>query len=180
MHIQSKDHALFTGWMVTAVFLVICLAGLSGCSGTYGRMAGQSGSRGTYGRLVINPSVKALFQRNEVLSDHQYFYTESSAQPRVIIGLHKDYTLQSDSWHPAKVTPERLKRWMDWEQDFRQKYMGRNGSDILDKKGRKIGVWYALKNDRDWGVVQMIDDKTVNIILQKALENPLMPGFMEL
>jgi len=180
MRDQSKYHSLFIGRMVPAVFLVICLAGLSGCSSTYGRMAGQSGSRGTYGRLVINPSVKALFQRNEVLPDHQYFYTESSAWPRVIIGLHKDYTLQSDFWHPEKVTPKRLKRWMDWEQDYKQKYMGQNGSDILDKNGRKIGVWYALKNARDWGVVKMIDDRTVNIILQTAPEYPLIFKFREL
>ena len=55
--------------------------------------------------------------------------------------------------------------------------MAQNGSDILDKNGRKIGVWYALKNAHDWGVVQMIDDKTVNIILQKTPENPLILRF---
>lgn len=69
---------------------------------------------------------------------------------------------------------------MDWEQDYKQKYMGQNGSDILDKNGRKIGVWYALKNARDWGVVKMIDDRTVNIILQTAPEYPLIFKFREL
>jgi hypothetical protein len=152
---------------VLAVFLAICLAGLSGCSGT----------SGPYGRLAINPDVKTLFQRNEVLPDHQYFYTKSPTRPQVIIGLHKDYTLQSDFWHPVKATPERLKRWMNWQQDYKQILMGQNGSDIFDKNGHKIGVWYALINDRDWGVVKMIDDKTVNIILQEAPEYPLMFRF---
>ena len=115
MHRQSKYHTLFTGWMVPAVFLVICLVGLSGCSGTYGRLA-------------VNPDVKELFQRNEVLPDHQYFYTESAAWPRVVIGLHKDYTLQSDFWHPVKATPERLKRWLEFQQDQRTIF---NGSEWL-------------------------------------------------
>jgi hypothetical protein len=133
--------------------------------------------RGPYGRLAVNSEVKALFQRNEVLPDHQYFYTESPAWPRVIIGLHTDYTLQSDYWHPVTATPKKIKRWMDWQHDDREKFMAQSGSDIFDKNGRRIGVWYALKNDRDWGVVKMIDDKTVNIILQKAPDYPLMFKF---
>ena len=154
---------------IAAVLLVICLAGLPACS-SFG---------GPYGRLVVNPDVKALFQRNEVLPDHQYFYTESPAWPRVIIGLHKDYTLQSNFWHPVEATPERLRRWMDWQEDYRQRLMGQSGSDILDKNGRRIGVWYALKNDRDWGLVKMIDDKTVNIVLQEAPEYPRMFKFRQ-
>lgn len=166
MHEQSKCHTLFIRKMFPAIFLAIFLAGLSGCSGTYGR-------------LVVNQDVKALFERNEVLPDHQYFYTESPAWPRVVIGLHKDYTLQSDFWHPVDATPKKLKQWLDWQQDYKQLLMGQNGSDILDENGRKIGVWYALKNARDWGKVQMIDDKTVNIILQEAPENPLILRFMD-
>jgi hypothetical protein len=170
MHNLSKYHTLFIGRIVAAVFLAICLAGLSGCSGT----------SGPYGRLAVNPDVKALFESNEVLPDHRYFYTESPAWPRVIIGLHKDYTLQSDYWHPVKATPKRLKRWLNFEGNFKPYLVGGNGSDILDKNGRKIGVWYALKNARDWGVVKIIDDKTVNIILQTAPEYPLIFKFREL
>ena len=166
MHRQSKYHALFSGRMAAVVLVAICLAGLSGCSGTYGRLA-------------VNSDVKALFERNEVLPDHQYFYTESPTRPRVIIGLHKDYTLQSDFWHPVDATPERLKQWLDWQQDYRQKLMGQSGSDILDKNSRKIGIWYALKDTHDWGVVEMIDDRTVNIILQEAPEYPMLPRFLD-
>ena len=167
MNIQSKHHVLFSGRMVVAAFLVICLAGLHGCSGTYGRLA-------------VNSDVKALFERNEVLPDHRYFYTQSPTWPRVVIGLHKDYTLQSDFWRPVIATPNRLNRWLNFYGGLETHFMGGNGSDILDENGRKIGVWYAVKNTHDWGVVKMIDDKTVNIILQKAPENPLIPRFRQL
>jgi hypothetical protein len=164
MNNQSKYHILFIGRVVPAVFLAIFLAGLSGCSGTYGR-------------LVVNSDVKALFERNEVLPDHRYFYTESSTWPRVVIGLHKDYTLQSDFWRPVELTPERLNRWLKFPGDNRLVFMSSNGSDIFDKEGRKIGVWYALKDTRDWGVVQMIDDKTVNIILPAPIEGVIRLPF---
>jgi hypothetical protein len=163
---QSNYSARLTEWMVLTVLLVLFLAGLSGCSGTYGR-------------LTINPDVKALFERNEVLPDYRYFYTESSTWPRVIMGLHQDYTLQSEYWHPVAATPERLHRWLNF-QGQRQPYLvGNNGSDILDNNGRRIGVWYALKNRHDWGVVKMIDDKTVNVILQKAPESQLLLRFRQ-
>ena len=155
---------------IAAVFLMFCLAGLSGCSSF----------SGPYGRLVVNPDVKELFQRNEVLPDHQYFYTESPAWPRVIIGLHRDYTLQSDYWHPVTATPKRIKRWLDFEGTPGPYLVAGNGSDILDENGHKIGVWYALKNARDWGKVQMIDDRTVNIILVTAPERPLLFRFRHL
>jgi len=170
MHNQSKYHALLTGRMVMAVFLMFCLAGLSGCSSF----------SGPYGRLVVNSDVKELFQRNEVLPDHQYFYTESPAWPRVIIGLHTDYTLQSDFWHPVTGTPKRIKQWLDFEENPRPYSVPGNGSDILDENGRRIGVWYALKNARDRGTVQIIDDRTVNIILRTAPERFLLFRFRQL
>ena len=150
--------------MIAAVFLVIYLAGLSACSGTYGR-------------LEANSDVKDVFERYEVLPDHRYFYTESSTWPRAIIGLHQDYTLQSDYWHPVNVNPERLKRWVNFPGDFRHYFWVNNGSDILDQNGRKIGIWYALKDKREWGVVKMIDDKIVNIILPGLPEDVLRLPF---
>jgi len=166
MNRQSKYSARLTEWMVLTVLLVLFLAGLSGCSGTYGR-------------LTINPDVKALFERNEVLPDHRYFYTESPTWPRVVIGLHKDYTLQSNFWRPVIATPKRLNRWLNFEGGLDTHFASGNGSDILDENGRKIGVWYSVKNTHDWGVVKMIDDKTVNIILQKAPESPLILRIIE-
>jgi len=150
--------------MIPAVFLAICLAGLSGCSSIHGR-------------LEANSDVKDMFERYEVLPDYHYFYTESSVWPRVVIGLHKDYTLQSDFWHTVNVTPEHLNRWVNIQGYSRQYFMAHNGSDILDQNGRKIGVWYALKSKRDWGVVKIIDDKTVNIILVSPPREVLRPLF---
>jgi hypothetical protein len=113
--------------MIATIFLMICLAGLSACSGTYGRLA-------------INSDVKALFERYEVLPDHHYFHSGLAPHPRAIIGLHKVYALQSDFWNPVKLTPEKLRRWLSF-QDFHTRYLlGNIGLEILDEQGRKIGV----------------------------------------
>ena len=147
--------------MFPAFFLVVCLAVLSACSGTYGRLA-------------VNSDVKALFERHEVLPGHRYFYIESESWPRAVIGIHERYTLQSDFWCPVELTPEKLGRWLDFDHDQNQPFMGGNGSDILDENGRKIGVWYALKDAHDRGAVKMIDAKTVNIILVKRNTHRIM------
>jgi hypothetical protein len=152
MHKQSKYSTRFVGRMIATIFLMICLAGLSACSGTYGRLA-------------INSDVKALFERYEVLPDHHYFHSGLAPHPRAIIGLHKDYALQSDFWNPVKLTPEKLQRWLSFQSPHKNYYLGNNGLDIPDSEGRKIGIWFGLKDDRDWAVVKMIDHKTVNITL---------------
>lgn len=169
MYKQSKYSTRFVGRMITTIFLMICLAGVSGCSGTYGRLA-------------INSDVKALFERYEVLPDHHYFHSGLAPHPRAIIGLHKDYALQSDFWNPVKLTPEKLRRWLSF-QDFHTRYLlGNIGLDILDEQGRKIGVWFGLKDARDRAVVKMIDHKTVNITLpipQRDVIRPYPGYFMK-
>ena len=115
MNNQSKFYTLFTGMIVSAAFL----AGLLGCSGTYGR-------------LVVNSDIKALFERNEVLPDHRYYYSGPVSEPRVIVGIHKDYTLQSDYWHPVDLTPELLEHWLRYQTYHLDYYLDDTGSVILD------------------------------------------------
>ena len=162
MHKQSKYSTRFVGRMVVTIFLMSCLTGLSGCSGTYGRLA-------------INSDVKALFERHEVLPDHRYFHSGLAPHPQAIIGLHKDYALQSDYWNPVELTPKKLKRWLSFQDPYTYYYPGNNGLDILDAQGRKIGIWFGLKDDRDWAVVTMIDDNTVTITLPIPHRNVLRP-----
>jgi hypothetical protein len=162
MHNQSKCQALLTGGRASIVFLAIWLAGVSGCGGTYGR-------------LVLNPEVKASFERDEVLPGYRYFHSGMAPHPRVIIGLREDYTLESDYWHPVEMTPELLRQWLRLREVHPESFPGNNGSDILDARGRKIGVWYGLKDARDWGAVKMIGDKTVDIVLVERRARRVIP-----
>lgn len=141
-----------------------------------------SACSGTPGRLAVNSDVKTLFETYEVLPDHRYFHSRLAPHPRALIGLHKTYTLQSDYWNPVQLTPQKLKRWLDFQDPHQKYFLYNNGLDILDAEGRKIGVWFGFKDDRDWAVVKMIDDKTVNIGLpmpHRDVRNRFPPFFMK-
>jgi hypothetical protein len=152
MHKQLKYYTFFSRRVILILVMVMGVAGLAGCSGTYGR-------------LVVNSDTKALFERNEVLPDYHYFHSGLAPHPRAIIGLHKDYTLQSDYWSPVDMTTEKLDRWLGFQHPNKKYLIGNNGLDILDSEDRKIGVWFGLKDGRDWSVIKMVDDRTVNISL---------------
>jgi len=121
------------------------------------------GCGGHYGRLAVSNTVKMQFEDYKVLSDHHYYYSGSEARPRVVIGVHEAYTLQSDLWVPVDLTPELLKNWVDYFGPTTKYLQGINGWDILNGDGKKIGVWYAFIDWRDWAAVKMIDEKVVSI-----------------
>ena len=165
MNYQWKRRTWLTVRMVSAVGLAICLTGLSACSGAYGRLA-------------VNSDVKALFERNEVLGDYRYFHSGPASRPRVIIGLDRNYSLQSKYWQPVALTPEKLHRWLGFQGYHKRYFLGGNGSDILDAGGKKIGVWYGLVDAHDWAKVQMVDHQTVSITLPMPRENMPRPPLM--
>ena len=139
--------------------LTIAVVSVVSCSGT-----------GNYGRLYPNDKVKNTFETYQLPSDYMYYYSGSDADPDVVIGIQNDYDLESKFWKPVALTQTLLKRWFQLGRKTRTGYNpDRNGSDILAPDGRKVGIWYALKNWRARATVKMIDDKTVNISL--PLEN---------
>jgi hypothetical protein len=158
MRKQLKYNTFISRRVILVLIVMTCVVGLAGCSGTYGR-------------LVVNSDTKELFERNEVLPDHHYFHSGLAPHPRAIIGLHKDYTLQSDFWSLVEMTTEKLDQWLGFQHPNKKYFIGNNGLDILDAKDRKIGVWFGLKDGRDWTVVRMLDDRTVNISLPMPHKN---------
>ena len=120
------------------------------------------GCSGNYGRLAANHAVKKQIENYQVLDDYNYYYSGSFANPRVVIGIQKDYQLVSDLWLPVALTSQQLKQWVDPFSPGVNIDFG-NGSDILTPKGKKIGVWYSFKDRRDWALVEIIDSNKVKI-----------------
>ncbi len=136
--------------IVLKIMLLVTLSVFLGCSGHYGRLA-------------VNDAVKIQFEDYEILSDYHYYYSGSFARPRAVIGIHEAYTLQSDLWVPVALTRDRLKDWVNYYGSQTNYLQGSNGSDILTEDGKKIGVWYAFIDWKDWATVKMIDKKVVSI-----------------
>ena len=97
-----------------------------------------------YGRLESNPDITSAFEAYQIMPDHTYYYRGSASRPIVIVGIHKDFELNSKLW--VEVDPQ--------SKDFRStidriSVQGMGGTTrpwgfrILDHSGRAVGVWYS-------------------------------------
>jgi hypothetical protein len=114
-----------------------------------------------HGRLVYNANVKKAFETYQLPPNHAYYYSGPDARPNAVIGIQKEYLLKSRFWKPVELTPNLLKEWLERGRRPRDGYdLSNNGSDIIAPDGRQIGIWYSVRNWKDWATVEMIDDKT--------------------
>jgi hypothetical protein len=120
-------------------------------------------SVGTHGRLKSSGEVKQMFETYTVLPDHTYYYSGQAAQPRVVMGLHNDYQLQAKFWNKVDLTPRQLNDWINRGRTRAGFDQRPNGFYILDSDGKKIGVWYALKDWRDTTVIKKGEGNLVTI-----------------
>ena len=94
-----------------------------------------------YGRLISSSEVTAKFKRFEVDENLNYFLFGQQVNPTAIIGLNKDYTLESDLWQRLDFDTISLQSLVDRMAGGNS--TNRSGSFILDPDGNRIGVWFA-------------------------------------
>jgi hypothetical protein len=98
-----------------------------------------------------------------VLPGYNYYYTGSDSYPKAVIGIRKEYQLESKFWKPVELTPERLKRWLEWRRSKLEETLSYYGLDILAPDGGQVGIWYTMSVTKNYGLVEMIDDKTIAV-----------------
>jgi hypothetical protein len=97
-----------------------------------------------YGRLESNPDITSAFEAYQIMPDHTYYYRGSASRPFVIVGIHKNFDLNSKLW--VEVDPQ--------TKDFRSvidriSFQGMGGTTrpwgfrIFDQTDRAVGVWYS-------------------------------------
>jgi hypothetical protein len=97
-----------------------------------------------YGRLSSNPEVTRSFEAYQILPDHNYYYRGTFGRPVAVVGIHRDYQLDSKLWIEIDPRSNDFKRLVD-----RVSLQGSGnianpwGFDILDKSGNEVGVWYS-------------------------------------
>lgn len=134
--------------IVTIIFGVMLLAGCAG---------------GRYGSTVIDDQAKQIFESYQILPDHRYYYSGPDAHPDAVIAIHSAFTLKSSLWKPVTPTAEQLKNWFNWIHPRVGYDPYPYGRTILSDDGRRIGLWYSVVDWRDFTVVKMIDDHSVEI-----------------
>ena len=114
------------------IWSFIVLAVLSGCAVS------------NYGRLQSSPDIARAFEAYQIMPDHTYYYRGTFSQPCVMVGINKNYELNSKLW--LEVDPQ--------SKDFRTlidriSLQGSGGTaepwgfTILDHSGNAVGVWYS-------------------------------------
>ena len=107
------------------------MAVLSGCGSSH------------YGRLQSSHEVTQVFRNNQILSDHQYFYSGFQRIPYGIIGIASRYKLRSSRWKPIELNPTLLNQ-LAYRMDHVYSIQPR-GAWILDQDGNRIGIWYSAR-----------------------------------
>lgn len=121
-----------TDWfLVTSILFILMLPALSGCASP------------TYGRLLSSHEVSQVFQNNQILSDHLYYYSGFQRIPYGLIGIDNKYRLRSSLWKPIDLTSSLLD-----QLTYRMRHvysLEPRGAWILDPEGKRIGVWYSSR-----------------------------------
>ncbi len=107
--------------------------------------AGLSAHTRQYGSFEPNKKITQAFEAYQVNPDLNYYTSGSDVYPNAIMGLKKNYTLETSLWKPVSLTPEKLR---DMVQGMQQKADELNlyllGWSMRDEGGREIGVWYSI------------------------------------
>jgi hypothetical protein len=144
----------------TAVLFGLLIAGLA---------ITAFGCGANYGNLKYDDDVKQIFESYEVLPDYRYYYSGNDAYPNVIIGIKKEYQLQSELWKPVDPTADLLKNWLNFPRNRVGYDQNRRGSSILTPDGQKIGVYYA---NQDWRVWSSVKLESGNLIMVSSPTRP--------
>jgi hypothetical protein len=82
------------------------------------------------GRLESNSDITGTFETYQAIPDHTYYYRGSASRPIAIVGIHKDFELNSKLW--VEVDPQ--------SKDFRS---------TIDRIS--VREWEALQSPGDSG-----------------------------
>jgi hypothetical protein len=121
------------GLLFLSIILALITAVISGCSSS------------TQGRLQSSPEVTQVFKNNQVLSDHQYYFSGFQRIPYGIIGIGNRYKLRSSRWKPIDLNPTLLNQ-LAYRMDHVYS-IEPSGAWILDQEGNRIGIWYSSRSE---------------------------------
>ena len=127
---RTPQHAHSKKTNVLTVSFIILFLAMHACAGNYGHLRPDSEAR-------------QAFESHRVLPDHNYYYSGSSSKPRAILGIQKDYRLETKLWKSVDLTSEQLKSWIDNMAPSLGRSINNWGSVIVDHNGKTVGVWYS-------------------------------------
>jgi hypothetical protein len=103
-----------------------------------------AGCLADYGQMERSREINAVFESYQVLPDYSYYYTGWQNNPRVIMGIHKDYTLKTGSWSSmGSITSDMLKKRIEGMTNQIGQAAENYGWVIFNPAREKVGIWYS-------------------------------------
>jgi len=98
-----------------------------------------------YGSLRPSMETTSAYLSSQVNPGMNYYLSGSDVYPHAIIGVKKEWTLESDLWKPLDLDPKTLSELIF---NMKSQGLGRGaipyGFEIVDNRGQRIGDWFAL------------------------------------
>ena len=123
-----------------------------------------------YGSLKGSSEVTQLFENNQILPDHDYYFYGFQRIPYAIIGVHRDYKLYSRVWQYIKLTPTTLNQ-LKYRMDIVYRAPPR-GAWIVSADGNRVGIWYSSEYST---AVETKPDNRIMIVPPKPPDLTGMP-----
>ncbi len=120
------------------------------------------GCAGNYGRLSRDYEANKIFNSYQILPDHRYYYSGPDGRPDAIMGIQRDYTLETSMWTEFDLSDDTLKKGVNSINFHHHTSVRRYpyGFDIIGPDGKRIGIWYSIW---EWTTVLVEVDKRVKI-----------------
>jgi hypothetical protein len=139
-----------------AIFCMLLFLPLISCTVTTAAL------KKNWGKIVPDDQARNSFETYQVSPDINYYISGSDVYPFAILGLNKEYILDSTLWKKVELTQAKLRELVT---DMQSKAMGFRQSSfgfaVLNDRGGQIGVWYSILSAST--SVQMKEDKKVMI-----------------
>jgi hypothetical protein len=159
-----------------ALFCILLLPAIISCTATTTALTKN------WGKIIPSDQAKNSFETYSISPDINYYISGSDVYPFAILGLNKDYTLDSTLWKKVELTQAKLRELV---ADMRSKALNFGqtpfGFAVLDDRRSQIGIWYSILSAPT--SVQMKEDKKVMIFTpdpdtyEKYDKRPWIRGF---
>ena len=119
-------------------------------------MLGGCATPSKSGRLQTNNAVTELFENQQILPGHSYYFNGFSAIPYVIVGIDNQYALNSSAWRPVQPDPDLLNQLITRMQIV---YSGiPQGAWIMGPNDERLGIWFSTERQT---TVRLKEDNTI-------------------
>jgi len=96
------------------------------------------------GAFVPDRDVARSFERFEFRDDMNYYSSGSDAHPNALMGLKKEYTLDSDLWKKVETAATFKDMVQGMQKKTGEYVLSLHGFQMLDNGGQPIGIWYSI------------------------------------